>query len=107
MLAQAFLPLVAKSGKKTIVNVSSTLGSIGTDFGKIAASYSVAKAGLNMLVRHSPPRHYLSSTVCFVLAWLTWTLVDAPLLPRADVEAGEGTPRHHRDRHVPWAPPDR
>ncbi|KAM5538362.1 hypothetical protein V8D89_007964 [Ganoderma adspersum] len=49
VLAQAFLPLVAKSGKKTIVNVSSTLGSIGTDLGQICASYSVAKAGLNML----------------------------------------------------------
>ena len=66
MLAQAFLPLVAASGKKTIVNVSSTLGSIGTDFGKIAASYSVAKAGLNMLVRR-PPRHYLSESS--MLCW--------------------------------------
>ena len=50
-VAQSLIPLVEKSGKKTIVNVSSTLGSIGTDFGKIAASYSIAKTGLNMLVR--------------------------------------------------------
>ncbi|PIL31048.1 hypothetical protein GSI_05744 [Ganoderma sinense ZZ0214-1] len=49
LLAQAFLPLVEESGKKTIVNVSSTLGSVGTDLGQTFASYSVAKAGLNML----------------------------------------------------------
>ena len=64
-VSHAFLPLLEKGGKKTIVNVSSTLGSIGTDLGQIAASYSVAKAGLNMLVRPSPPRLYLSGVIFF------------------------------------------
>ena len=50
LVAQAFITLVAKSARKTIVNVSSTLGSIGTDCGQIAAAYCVAKAALNMLV---------------------------------------------------------
>ncbi len=48
-----FVPLVAKSTKKTVVNISSTLGSIGTDLGEKFASYSVTKAALNMLVRRS------------------------------------------------------
>lgn len=50
-VAQAYLPLVEKSAAKTIVNVSSTLGSLGTDFGPHFASYSISKAALNMLVR--------------------------------------------------------
>lgn len=50
LVAQAFVALVARSGEKTVVNVSSTLGSIGTDSGQIAASYCVTKAALNMLV---------------------------------------------------------
>ncbi len=57
IIAQTFVSLVEKSTKKTIVNISSTLGSIGTDSGNICASYSVAKAGLNMLVRRSGCRH--------------------------------------------------
>ncbi|KAI1792008.1 hypothetical protein LXA43DRAFT_1181400 [Ganoderma leucocontextum] len=56
--AQALLPLVAKSAKKTIVNISSTLGSIGTDLGQPKfASYAVTKAGLNMLTsKQAKPR---------------------------------------------------
>lgn len=49
-VAQAYLPLVAKSSAKTIVNVSSTLGSMGSELGELYASYSISKAGLNMLV---------------------------------------------------------
>ena len=51
IVAQTFLPLVDKSTRKTIVNVSSTLGSIGSDFSADQTSYSVSKAALNMLVR--------------------------------------------------------
>ncbi len=51
-VAQTYLPLVAKSTGKTIVNVSSTLGSMGSERpgGELYASYSISKAGLNMLV---------------------------------------------------------
>ncbi len=49
-VAQAYLPLVAKSAAKTIVNVSSTLGSMGSERGELYASYSISKVGLNMLV---------------------------------------------------------
>ncbi|KAI0367403.1 NAD-P-binding protein [Pilatotrama ljubarskyi] len=48
-VSQAYLPLLEKGTKKTIVNVSSTAGSIGIDLGPLYASYSISKAGLNML----------------------------------------------------------
>ncbi len=50
-VAQAFVGLVEKSEKKTIVNISSTVGSIASDFGGSAASYAISKTALNMLVR--------------------------------------------------------
>jgi len=49
LMAQVYLPLIEKSRRKVIVNVSSGLGSIGLDRGPVYASYSVSKAGLNML----------------------------------------------------------
>ena len=52
-VSHAFLPLLEKGGKKTIVNISSTLGSIGTDFGTSQTSYAISKAALNMLVRRA------------------------------------------------------
>ncbi|RDX43549.1 NAD(P)-binding protein [Lentinus brumalis] len=48
-VAQAFIGLVEKSEKKTIVNISSTIGSIASDFGGSAASYAISKTALNML----------------------------------------------------------
>ncbi|RDX45929.1 NAD(P)-binding protein [Lentinus brumalis] len=48
-VTQAFIGLVEKSEKKTVVNISSTVGSIGSDFGAIGASYAISKAALNML----------------------------------------------------------
>ena len=52
IVSQVFLPLVEKSTQKTIVNVSSILGSMGTVGDNDRwASYSVTKAALNMLVR--------------------------------------------------------
>ncbi|PIL29600.1 hypothetical protein GSI_08236 [Ganoderma sinense ZZ0214-1] len=48
LLSQVCLPLLEK-GKKTIVNVSSGLASIGLDLGDKCTSYSISKAALNML----------------------------------------------------------
>ncbi|KAI0325668.1 NAD-P-binding protein [Cubamyces sp. BRFM 1775] len=48
-VTQVFLPLVEKSGKKTVVNVSSELGRLTADYGALATSYSITKAALNML----------------------------------------------------------
>ncbi|KAI0656139.1 NAD-P-binding protein [Cubamyces menziesii] len=46
---QAYLPLVAKSQKKTVVNMSSRLGSIGNNCGTLYTTYSITKTALNML----------------------------------------------------------
>ncbi|KAI0353992.1 NAD-P-binding protein [Trametes cingulata] len=50
-IAQVFLRLVENSSKKTMVNISSTLGSLGAadEFGTMWTSYSISKAALNML----------------------------------------------------------
>ena len=50
-VSHAFLPLLEKGGKKTIVNISSTLGSIGFEFSADETSYAISKTALNMLVR--------------------------------------------------------
>lgn len=51
-VSQVFLPFVEKSTKKTIVNISSSMGSMVWKMaGARAASYSISKAALNMLVR--------------------------------------------------------
>ena len=50
-VSHAFLPLLEKGRKKTIVNISSTAGSIGADWSSIQTSYSISKTALNMLVR--------------------------------------------------------
>ncbi|OSD04994.1 NAD-P-binding protein [Trametes coccinea BRFM310] len=54
---QAYLPLVMKSTKKTIVNVSSALGSITLARGPIYTSYSTSKAALNMLTYKEHAEH--------------------------------------------------
>ena len=61
LIAMALAPLISKSGKKTIVNISSTVGSIAT--GVWAAqplSYAVSKTALNMVVRPFLPLRTLT-----------------------------------------------
>lgn len=50
VMAQAYLHLLEKSQKKTIVNVTSGLASIGLDLGPKNATYTISKTALNMLV---------------------------------------------------------
>lgn len=50
LLAQVYLPLLDKGRKKTIVNVTSGLASIGLNIGDKNATYSISKIALNMLV---------------------------------------------------------
>ena len=60
LVAQSFVPLLEKAegGKRTIINISSVVGSIGLPLllhGEFA-TYAIAKASLNMLVcRVIPP----------------------------------------------------
>ncbi|KAI0760795.1 C-factor [Fomes fomentarius] len=49
LLAQTYLPLLEKGKRKTIVNVTSQLASIGLAIGGEKTTYSISKAPLNML----------------------------------------------------------
>ncbi|KAF9814208.1 hypothetical protein IEO21_05219 [Rhodonia placenta] len=49
LLAQAYLPLIEKSQRKVIVNVSSRYGSVSLDRGPTWPVYSITKSALNML----------------------------------------------------------
>jgi NAD(P)-dependent dehydrogenase (short-subunit alcohol dehydrogenase family) len=51
--------------RKVIANISSGLASFTMDYGMKAASYSITKAALNMLVRHQ------HSEFC-LLGLMTW-----------------------------------
>ena len=51
LLGKVYLPLLERGTRKTIVNVSSLLGSIGGCFDEKNAVYSLSKTALNMLVR--------------------------------------------------------
>ncbi|KAH9895562.1 NAD-P-binding protein [Cubamyces lactineus] len=46
---QAYLSSVAASRKKTVVNIASRLGSIGSDCGVHYTTYAISKSALNML----------------------------------------------------------
>ncbi|KAI0715867.1 NAD(P)-binding protein [Cerioporus squamosus] len=69
-VAQAFSKLIEKSAKKTIVNISSTLGSIGADFGTRCTSYSVTKAALNMLTYKEAKEKPEITAICMCPGWL-------------------------------------
>ena len=50
-VTQAFLPLIERGDKRSVVNISSTLGSVTSINGAGQASYAAAKSALNMFVR--------------------------------------------------------
>ena len=57
LLYQTYLPLLEKGKRKTVVNMSSGLASIGLDLGGKCTSYSISKTALNMLVSTPAYRH--------------------------------------------------
>lgn len=52
-LSQQLLPLIEKSGRKTIAHLTSGLASFGLEFGGKNPSYTISKTALNMLVSPS------------------------------------------------------
>lgn len=70
LVAQVYLPLVEKSTRKVIVNVSSGLGSIGNDRGSIQASYCVSKAALNMLTYKQAKARPDIIAIAFAPGWV-------------------------------------
>ncbi|KIJ61524.1 hypothetical protein HYDPIDRAFT_115668 [Hydnomerulius pinastri MD-312] len=49
LVTRAFIPLIARSNRKVIANISTAMASIGVDYGGEHSSYSISKAALNML----------------------------------------------------------
>ncbi|RPD60418.1 C-factor [Lentinus tigrinus ALCF2SS1-7] len=49
VMSQCYLHLLEKSQKKTIINITSGLASIGLDLGPKCATYTISKTALNML----------------------------------------------------------
>ncbi len=54
-MAQVYLPLIEKSEKKTLINISSSIGAFGYGYGELWTSYGITKTALNMLVRPAVP----------------------------------------------------
>ncbi|KAI0779719.1 NAD-P-binding protein [Fomes fomentarius] len=69
-VSQVFLPLVEKSTKKTIVNISSTYGSVSADFGPLHASYSISKNALSMLTYKQAKERPDLTVVAMCPGWL-------------------------------------
>ena len=85
-VAQAFIPLLGKSGRGRLVNVSSESGSLSSMGGGTPA-YSVSKAALNALTRmladELRPRRVLVNSVC--PGWVA-TEMGGPDAPRTPAE---------------------
>ncbi|KAI0628096.1 NAD-P-binding protein [Trametes polyzona] len=81
LLAQVYLPLIEKSQKKTIVNVSSSLGAFGYGYGELWASYAITKTGLNMLTYKQRAERPDLMVVCLCPGWVKTDMGtdDAPL----------------------------
>ncbi|KAI0715864.1 C-factor [Cerioporus squamosus] len=81
LMAQVYLPLIEKSTKKTIVNVSSSLGTFCSPSAERWASYSVTKAALNMLTHKQAKERPDLMIVCLNPGWIKTDMgtEDAPL----------------------------
>ena len=60
LVTRTFMPLLEQGNRKVIANISSSLGSIGIDYGVNHSSYSISKAALNMLVSKIKSRPLLA-----------------------------------------------
>jgi len=89
-VAQAFVPLLGRSGRGRLVNVSSESGSLASMGGGTPA-YSVSKAALNALTRmladELRPRRVLVNSVC--PGWVA-TEMGGPRAPRTPAEGAAG-----------------
>ncbi|CCM04759.1 uncharacterized protein FIBRA_06949 [Fibroporia radiculosa] len=87
LIAEVYLPLVEKSRRKTIINVSSGLGSIGQDRGPSLASYCISKSALNMLTYKQAKAKPNITSIALSPGWVQTDMggPDAPLLPQESV----------------------
>lgn len=61
LVANALLPLLRKADRRVLMNMTSTMGSIGSDMGAKLGTYSMSKTTLNMAVRPSYQTHVLGT----------------------------------------------
>ncbi|KAI1797659.1 C-factor [Ganoderma leucocontextum] len=74
LLSQVYLPLLEKGNKKTIVNMSSGLASIGLNAGDKSTSYSISKTALNMLTYKQKAERPDFTTVVVDPGWVKTAL---------------------------------
>ncbi|KAI0746454.1 C-factor [Daedaleopsis nitida] len=114
-MAQVYLPLIEKSKKKTVINVSSSLGAFGYGFGETWASYAITKTALNMLTykQHAERPDLMVVSLC--PGWVKTDMGgdDAPLTLTESVTAvtkvltslkpeDNGRLINYRHEIVPW-----
>ncbi|RDX45210.1 NAD-P-binding protein [Lentinus brumalis] len=88
-VTQCLIPLVEKSRKKVVLNISSALGSNALNIpgaGHLFASYSISKAAMNMLTTKQARGNKKVIVVCMEPGWLKTDLGG----PHAALEVSEG-----------------
>ncbi|KAH9836044.1 NAD-P-binding protein [Rhodofomes roseus] len=87
LLASLCLPFLEKGNKKTIVNVSSSMGGLTHDYGASAARYSASKAAMNMLTHKQAKTRPDLIVISLCPGWVQTDLggVSAPLEPPESV----------------------
>ncbi|TFY58889.1 hypothetical protein EVJ58_g6130 [Rhodofomes roseus] len=87
LLASLCLPFLEKGNKKTIVNVSSSMGGLTHDYGASAATYNASKAAMNMLTHKQAKTRPDLIVISLCPGWVQTDLggVSAPLEPPESV----------------------
>jgi len=115
LVAQSFVPLMASSGRKVVMNMTSGLASIENDRGVGLTSYSVAKTALNMMT-YKQSKEY-TDFIFFVMD-PGWVLTDmggknAQLKPefsishmlstiKAATSSDSGSFKRYDGEKIPW-----
>ncbi|KAI0375971.1 hypothetical protein BV20DRAFT_976404 [Pilatotrama ljubarskyi] len=89
LISATYLPLLAESNKRTIVNISSTAGSIShaSSIGTRNTTYAISKAALNMLTAKQKAERPDITAVSICPAWVKTDMgsSDAMLEPKDSV----------------------
>jgi len=70
IMGREFVDQVAKSEKKTVVNITSGLASFGRDLGPINLSYSISKTAINMLTYKQAKEMKDMTFICLDPGWI-------------------------------------
>ncbi|KAH9924012.1 C-factor [Fomitopsis serialis] len=70
LLGELYYPFLLRGSKKTIVNVSTGLASLGLDCGPKCTSYSISKCALNMLTYKQAKTRVDFTCICMDPGWV-------------------------------------